>query len=433
VVVEQACPEAGRLQVVVRDSRSAHSKISHALAGNPATRVCPLGVTGRRGKGATALFLKSIFEAAGESVGAIGRSGWSDGVSNRPAGPESPGSEGFASMMAAMVDRGTETAILELDDKTLDRREVDGVAFEAAVITNLAALNLARNDSETLNARRRSFARLAKLVCAGGAVIINADEPDADPLGSVNLNARRVTFGIDRPAHVSATIERHDSTGSTFRLRGFDREATVTLRLGGEEHVGHALAASAVAWSRGIPIRAVIDGLESVSRLPGRLEPVEEGQDFEVRIDGAKTAPELLEALSSLRGLISGRLICVIGAEGGSPRQSLRRAGLARAAELAADRVIATTNNPRGEDPDRILDDLLAGCRNPGRIQVEPDRRTAIARALAEAQPGDAVLITGKGRQTYQILNDRIFPFDDAEIAAGWLRANRVATRRSSA
>jgi UDP-N-acetylmuramoyl-L-alanyl-D-glutamate--2,6-diaminopimelate ligase len=431
VVVEQPCPEAGRLQVVVPDSRSAHSRISHALAGDPATRVRALGVTGRRGKGATAMFLKSIFEAGGESVGMIGQSGWSDGVSNRPAGPESPGPEGFAAMLSAMVERGTETAVLELDDRTLDRREVDGVAFEAAVVTNLGLLE--KSDREMSIGRRRSFARLAKLVGAGGSVVINADEADADPMGAVNLAARRVTFGIDRPAHVSATVERLDPSGSTFRLRGFDREATITLQLAGEEHVGHALAAAAVAWSRGVSIRSVVDGLESVTRLPGRLEPVLEGQDFEVRIDQARTAPELSRALASLRSLVTGRLICVIGAEGGGHRQRLRRAALARTAESGADRVILTTNNPRTDDPDQILDDLLAGLRNPGRVCVEPDRRAAIAQALTDAHPGDAVLIAGKGRHTYQILADRVFPFDDAEIAAGWLRANRPASRRTSA
>jgi UDP-N-acetylmuramoyl-L-alanyl-D-glutamate--2,6-diaminopimelate ligase len=430
VIVEKACPEAGRLQVVVPDSRSAHSKLSQALAGHPALRVRALGVTGRRGKGATALFLKAILEAGGESVGTIGPSGWSDGISDRPSGPESPGPEGFASMMAAMVDRATETAILELDDTTLDRREVDGVAFEAAVITSLGPSE--GPDREAAIARRRAFARLAKLVSDGGSVIVNADEAEADVLGSVNLSARRVTFGVDRPAQVSAIVDRHEPTGSTFRLRGFDREVTITLRLGGEEHVGHALAASAVAWSRGIGLRAVVDGLESVTRLPGRLEPVDLGQDFEVRVDQAKTAPELAGALATLRGQVAGRLICVIGAEGGGIRQRLRRAALARAAESGADRVILTTNNPRSDDPDQILDDLLAGLRNPGRVLVEPDRRTAIAQALADTRPGDAVLIAGKGRQTYQILNDRVYPFDDAEVAREWLRANRMARRTSA-
>jgi len=429
VVVERACPEAGRLQVVVTDSRVAHARISHALAGAPAEKVRGHAVAGRRGKSATGLFLRSIFEANGESVGSIGQAGWSDGALTRPIGPDSPGPEGFASMMAAMVDRGCGSAVLELDEGSLERREVDGVPFESAVFTALGGSM--ETDREALLRRRRSFARLARLVTPGGSVVIDADDPLADPLGAVNLEARRVTFGLDQAAHVSASLDRVDSFGARFRLRGFDREATVTLRLPGEEHVRHALAASAMAWSRGLPIRAVIDGLESVTRLPGHLESVVEGQDYEVRVDQARTASELVRALNTLRSTVPGRLICVLGAQGGSQR--LQRVALARVAEAAADRVILTTDNPRLEDPDVILDDLLAGFRHSGRVQIEPDRRSAIACALADARPGDAVLIAGKGPHTYQILADRVFPFDDAEVAADWLRANRVTARRHSA
>ncbi len=433
VVVERPCPEAGRLQVVVPDSRSALARISHALAGAPAEKLRAVGVTGRRGKSATGLFLRAIFEAGGESVGSVGPSGWSDGAATRPLGPDSPGPRGLASMLAAMVERRCQAAVVELDDRTLDRREADGLSFESAVITGLGApLAVAEGpEREALLARRRAFSRLARLVEPGGSVILNADEPGLDPIGGSNLASRRVTFGVERPAQVSAEVDRLDASGSRFRLRGFDREATVTLRLAGREHVGHALAAAAVAWSRGVSLRAVVDGLESVARLPGRLEPVAEGQDFEVRVDRARTAPELARALVTLRGLVAGRVICVIGGQAGGDR--LRRAALGRAAENHADRAILTTDNPRSEDPDRIIDEVLAGFRHPGRALVEPDRRSAIARALADAGPGDAVLIAGKGHHTYQILADRVFPFDDAEIAARWLRAHRPAARRNSA
>jgi UDP-N-acetylmuramoyl-L-alanyl-D-glutamate--2,6-diaminopimelate ligase len=425
VVVERPCPEAGRLQVIVLDSRSAHARISHALAGDPANRLRVAGVTGLRGKSATALFLRSILQANGNSVGSIGRSSWSDGASERPLGPESPGPEGFASMLSAMADRRSDSAVLELDDRTLDRREVDGIAFESAVVTGLGGPGpgVQGPDRDPLIARRRSFARLARLVAPGGSVVINADEPDADVLGAVNLGARRVTFGRDRPAHVMATLDRLGASGPEFRLRGFDREVSVTLRLAGEEHVGHALAASAVAWSRGIDVRTVVDGLEAVTRLPGRLEPVREGQDFEVRVDRARTPTDLARALATLRSMGAGRLICVVGSEGGGDR--LRRVAMGRVAEQNADRVVLTTDNPRSEDPDQILDDLLTGFRHPGRVLVEPDRRSAIAFALADAGPGDAVLIAGKGHHTYQILADRVLPFDDAEVAARWLRARR--------
>jgi len=430
VVVERPCPEAGPLQVVVPDSRSAHARISHALAGAPAERMRVVGVTGRGGKETTALFLRSIFEASGESVGSIARSGWSDGASARPTGPGSPGADGYAAMLGAMVERGCDSAVIEVDDQALDNREVDGVAFEAAVVTTLGDDFHGR---DAFIARRRAFARLARRVAPGGSVILNADDPDADVLGAANLDARRVTFGLDRPADVSAVLEQPGPLGPRFRLRGFAREATVTLALAGEGNVRDALAAAAVAWARGISIRAVVAGLEAVTRLPGRLEAVREGQDFEVRVDRARTARDLASALARTRELAPapGRLICVLGAEGGGDR--LPRAALAHAAETVADRVILTADNPRSEDLDQILDDLLAGLRHPGRALVEPDRRRAIAAALADARPGDAVLVAGKGHHRFQILADRVLPFDDAGVAADWLRSRRSTPKRTSA
>ena len=195
VVVERPCPEAGRLQVVVRDSRAAHARISHALAGAPADRIRALGVTGASGQGATGLFLRSILEASGEATGSVGRSGWSDGASDRPTGPESPGADGFASMLAAMVERGCESAVLEVDAETIDRREVDGLAFDGDGRHRAGWVD--SNGGDRSRGWHGGSSR-------AGPIVIDADEAEADVLGSVNLEARRVTFGIDRPADVSA-------------------------------------------------------------------------------------------------------------------------------------------------------------------------------------------------------------------------------------
>ena len=203
-----------------------------------------------------------------------------------------------------------------------------------------------------------------------------------------------------------------DASGTQLRLRGFDREASLTLLPVGRAAVGHALAAAALAWSRGISVASVVAGLEAVAAIPGRLEPAAEG----VFIDRARTAPELAEALATLRELGGGRVHCVVGAEG--LRDVQGRAMLAWAAERGSDRLVLTTDNPRTEDPDAILDDLLAGLRHPGRARVEPDRRRAIASTIALAAPGDLVLIAGKGRQAFQIFEDRAIPFDDGLVAA---------------
>jgi UDP-N-acetylmuramoyl-L-alanyl-D-glutamate--2,6-diaminopimelate ligase len=306
---------------------------------------------------------------------------------------------------------------------------VEGLVFDAAVVTDVAGI--AGVELAAMQERRRLKARLFRKLVPGGAAVVNADDPHAELLGAVNLDARHVSFALERPAHVTAKIERLDQSGTRFLLRGFDREAAVALRLIGTHHVSQALAAAAVAWARGLTLDAVVAGLESVSQIAGRLEAVRSGQDFDVRIDQAQTGAELQQVLVALRSLGVGQIHCVLGAEGHQDR--VVRLALAQAVEEGADRVILTSDNPRSEDPNQILDDLLSGFRRPGRVRVEPNRRRAIAAALADARPGDAVLIAGKGRQTYQILADRVLPCDDAAIAAEWLGTHEASLSRSSA
>lgn len=429
VVVERHCPEAGRLQVIVPDTRAAHARLAHALAGEPSKHLTMIGVTGTTGKTATTLFVRSIFEASGYRFGSLGSLGWSDGLRSRPAGAANVEAEGIAGILHDMVERGCKGAVLEIARRALDRGTVEGIAFDTAVVTDVGGPPALEPDQ--LIARRRSQARLCRMLNPGGTAVVNADDPHAEILGAVNLEARRVSFGIDQPADITGVIERLESDGSRFTLRGFDREAKVSLRLVGPGSVSQALAAAGAAWAHGISVHDVVAGLEAVSSIPGRLEPVVAGQDFDVRVDQAQVGAALQEALTALRTIASGRIHCVIGAEGHQNRTV--RLSLARAAEAGADRVVLTTDNPRGEDPNQILDDLLAGLRRPGRARVEIDRRRAIELALADAGPGDVVLIAGKGRNNYQIFADRAVPFDDRAVAADWLNTHRANRQRSSA
>jgi UDP-N-acetylmuramoyl-L-alanyl-D-glutamate--2,6-diaminopimelate ligase len=165
--------------------------------------------------------------------------------------------------------------------------------------------------------------------------------------------------------------------------------------------------------------------------VAGHLEKVDEGQDFEVRVDAAQTPEALGEALAALRAIAAGCIHCVISAEGGSDPITHRR--LAEVAEFAADRVIITVSNPRTKDPDKLLDDLLAGFRLPGKVRIEPDRRRAIHVALADAQAGDGVLIAGKGHTGYQIFANRVVAFHDDEVVRQWLRSRLATTARRRA
>jgi UDP-N-acetylmuramoyl-L-alanyl-D-glutamate--2,6-diaminopimelate ligase len=188
------------------------------------------------------------------------------------------------------------------------------------------------------------------------------------------------------------------------------------------------VAAAALAWALEIDLDAVVAGLEGVANVAGNLESVDEGQDFDVRIDAAQTAAPLHQALTAIRAVSAGQVHCVLSAEGNQDRATRRT--LAEAAELGADRVILTLGNPRSEVPDQILDDLLGAFHRPGKVRVEPDRKRAIEAALADARPGDAVLIAGKGRDAYQIFADRVIPFDDFAIARACLRGRLTCQDR---
>jgi UDP-N-acetylmuramoyl-L-alanyl-D-glutamate--2,6-diaminopimelate ligase len=464
VVVEHLCPEAGRLQVVVSNAKAAHARICQALSGDPSGHLVMLGVTGSYGQSITAMMVRSIMAAAGERFGLIGSSGFCDGIKTRALGagfnrsngsalgavssrsfaiapggyePEglSIGAAGLAAFLAELVDCGCTGGIIEVSRASLDDGSLEGIAFDAAVVTDVAGnCPGAQND---LIQDRRAKSKLFRQVAASGLCVVNADDPNADVLGGVNLDARRVAFALEpvmnpgAAVDVSARLETLDGSGTRMRLHGFDREVAVHLPLIGTRAASSALAAAALAWGLEIDGAAVVAGLEAIRAVPGHLESVFVGQDFDVRVDAAQTPASLGEALAAMRSVTSGRVHCVLSSDGFSDR-ALRRL-MAAVVERGADRVIITLSNPRTEDPGQILSDVLAGFHQPGKVCVERDRQVAIERALAGARCGDAVLIAGKGRRSIQILADRVIPFDDNAIAAVWLRRRRDIAKNRSA
>ena len=466
VVVERPCPEAGRLQVIVPNATTAHARICQALAGDPSHQLVTVGVTGSFGKTITALMVRAIIDAAGDRCGLVGSLGFCDGSTTRALGagfhpatlrngtrpgqsdsitarkPREyepgafvPGAAGLAALLAELVERRCKGGVLEVASEALAHHSFEGVAFHAAVVTDVAApLGFT---PETILRKRRAKAKLVRQVVPGGVVVVNADDPNAEILGGVNLDTRRVAFALEPVAGVSgsvdvkARLERIDSSGTRMLLHGFNRELALHLPLVGTRVVTCALAAAALAWAMEIEETDVVAGLESVQNVAGHLEAVGEGQDFDVRIDAAQTPEDTAEALAALRAVAAGRVHLVLSAEGCGNRIDRRQ--LAEIAENGADRVILTLSNPRTEDPNQILDDLLAGFRRPGKVRVEPDRQIAIEIALAHARPGDVVLIAGKGRHAYQIFADSVIPFDDHTVASQWLRAHRRTATQCSA
>ncbi len=475
VVVERPCPEAGRLQVVVPDAMAAHARICQALAGDPSEQLLTLGVTGSFGRTLGALLVRSILAAAGERCGLIGSLGFCDGTTTRSlgagysrrgsrpgssAGSDSlaltgagsrggertyhrtpgefaPGAADLASLLAEMVEHGCKGGVIELSGDAIANRAIEGISFGAAMVTDISVPH--GLPADILLEKRRVKSKLFRQLLPGGLAVVNAADPHAEILGGVNIDACRVAYALETgpadhvygPVDVSARLIQMDRKGTRMQLRGFDREASVHLPLPGPRAANAALAAAALAWAFEIDRDLVVAGLEGVQTVAGNLEAVDEGQDFDVRVDAAQTPSALAEALTAVRAISGGRVHCVMSAEGCGDR-SLRRV-LAEVAETFADRVILTLSNPRTEDPGQILNDLLAGFRRPGRVRVEPDRRLAIETALADARHDDVVLLAGKGRHAYQIFANHVAPFDDAAVARHWLRDHRPTTIQRSA
>jgi UDP-N-acetylmuramoyl-L-alanyl-D-glutamate--2,6-diaminopimelate ligase len=326
-----------------------------------------------------------------------------------------------------MVDQQCAASLVEVSKEALERRSFEGVAFKAAVLTDVGVPDGMHTDTAAHDCS--TYAKLFRKIAPGGAAVVNVDDPLVEMLGGMNLDARRVRFGVEHQAgvDVSGRIERLDGTGSRFVLHGFNRSAPVNLRLNGRRQISHALAAAALAWVLEIDLCSVVAGLEGVTDVAGYLESLDEGQDFEVRIAAAATAAPLAQALTALRAVCTGRVHLVLSAAGNQKPPTRRR--LAEAAEHWADRIILTVGDSPVEAPDVLLDDLLSGFRRPGKVRVEPDRKHAIEVALFDACPGDCLLIAGRGRNRYQILGDRIIPFDDFAVARDCIRHRKVRDR----
>ncbi len=271
VVVERPSAEAGRLQVIVPDARRAYARISQALAGDPSEALTVIGIAGTTGKTATALWLRAILQAHGRRVGLIGASGWSDGVVSYPARPVEPDSGELAEMLGRMVERRCETAVVAFSDAMLQRHDADALALSGALTTGVHAPDLVAPAAFTA---RQAQARLFRRVRPGGIAVVRNDDPDAELLGAVNLEARRVAYALEGPADVSAARACLDEAGTRFLITGFDKETPVRLRLIGRRNLASALAASAMAQALGIGAETVASGLESVAVLPGRMEPL---------------------------------------------------------------------------------------------------------------------------------------------------------------
>jgi UDP-N-acetylmuramoyl-L-alanyl-D-glutamate--2,6-diaminopimelate ligase len=394
-------------QVVVTSVRRSLGPVADALFGRPSAQLTIAGVTGTNGKTTTCAFLAAVFQAHGWRATTIGT------LTNQRTTPEAPDLQ--ARLGEWVAERGRAVA-MEVSSHALEQHRVDGVRFAAGVFTNLSPEHLDYHPGMD-----SYFEAKGRLFEPGrvGIAVINA----ADPWGRrliARMRERQVQVDTFDPGDASDLEVGMD--GSTFTWSG----RRVRIRLGGRFNIENALAAATCARALGIAADAVADGLATVEAVSGRFELVRAGQPFTVVVDYAHTPDGLTKVLSAAREAAKGRLIVVFGA--GGDRDHDKRPLMGEVAARLADLAVVTSDNPRSEDPDAIIADILAGTAGQPNVIVEADRAAAIGTALATARTGDVVIIAGKGHEGGQEVGGRLLPFVDAEVARAALA--RIAASR---
>jgi UDP-N-acetylmuramoyl-L-alanyl-D-glutamate--2,6-diaminopimelate ligase len=401
-------------QLVVPDSRAAMAVAADLFFGEPTKELEVAGVTGTNGKTTTAFVLRAMLEASGRPAGLVGTVEWIVGGERRPAPFTTPEAIDLQRLFAEMRGAGDRGVALEASSHGAALHRLDRVRFDALAFTNLSQdhLDLHRTMEEYFQAKRRLFTGAQPppaAVNVGGAW----GRRLADELERAH-RAPLVTFGLDDRAEVRADGLELTPRGSRFTASGIAIETS----LRGVFNIENVLAAVAVGLLLDLDDDAIREGIARVSEIPGRFEPIDEGQPFSVLVDYAHTPDSLETVLRAARGLTESRVLVVFGA--GGDRDRGKRPAMGKVAAELADVAIVTSDNPRSEDPLAIIQDVLQGAGLD--VEIDPDRRSAIDRAVRLAEAGDVVVIAGKGHELGQDVAGVVHPFDDRAVAREALR-----------
>jgi UDP-N-acetylmuramoyl-L-alanyl-D-glutamate--2,6-diaminopimelate ligase len=417
LVVSKPVAVPGEVPLVrVPDTRLALALLAARFYGYPGHRLKLTGVTGTNGKTTTTYLLRAVYRRAGARVGLIGTVANWIGERKIPVTHTTPESLDLQKILAEMAGAGVDTVVMEVSSHALALKRVAGCRFDTAVFTNLTQdhLDFHKDMQDYLGAKKILFEEAERVA------VINGDDPAAPELRKAcRGGVRVVTYGIREKADVTAEKIDVHRKGTSFLARTPWGEAALNLKLTGSFNVYNSLAALAAGGAAGIPLAAMAAALEEVAGVPGRFELVDRGQDFTVVVDYAHTPDGLENLLRTARQICTGRLVAVFGC--GGDRDRTKRPLMGEIAARGSDLPVVTSDNPRTEDPLKIIADIEEGVRKvrrPGDYVVLPDRRQAIRYAIGSASAGDVVVIAGKGHEDYQIIGTEKFPFDDREEAA---------------
>ncbi len=396
-------------EIQVPSVRAAMAPAAAVFYGDPTARLQTVGITGTNGKTTTAFLVRALLEAGGHPTGLLGTVKSVIGGVEYAVQRTTPEAIELQGTFARMLEAGDVACAMEVSSHALELHRAAAIHYAAAIFTNLTQdhLDFHPTMEDYFHAKRRLFTEHDT-----GVAVINADDAFGARLAAELPGA--VTFGIRSPATYRARGLQTGLTGSRFVVDGPDGPLPLSSPLTGEFNVLNVLGALAAVRSLGVPSQTCAAAIRDAGQVPGRFQSVDEGQDFAVLVDYAHTPDSLENVLRAARGLTAGRLHVVFGC--GGDRDRTKRPLMGAIATRLADRVIVTSDNPRSEDPDAIIAEILAGTGRD--VEHDSDRRAAIRHAIARAAPGDVIVIAGKGHeQGQEFAGGRKLPFDDVTVA----------------
>jgi len=405
----------------VDDTRAALAEIAAAFYAYPSRQLALVGVTGTNGKTTTSHLIRSLLEKADRPTGLLGTLGCFFKDQEIPTGFTTPFAPELQQILAQMQKAGARAVAMECSSHALEQHRLDALEFECALFTNLTQDHLDyHGDMQTYAAAKQIL--FEKLLKPTGTALLNADDPQSESYAGIS-RGKVIRYGLSPQADLRASDPDYGLAGVSYTLHWQDQTHRVELALPGHYNILNSLAALGAGLVLGLDLETQIHTLKSLPGVPGRLEVVTKSEHpFTVLVDYAHTPDSLQNVLATARQFTPARLLCVFGC--GGDRDKSKRPQMGAIASELADFSWVTSDNPRGEAPEAILADILAGISLRSKVEHEVDRQKAIEKALATARPGDVVIIAGKGHETYQIFQDRTIHFDDREVARHWLERN---------